>query len=257
MQQIISTANCIQCFFESGINGSFDIPVNEVEVFYGFTEKISEYCPDLVNYLSRKEKVRSERFRFNADRDTYILSHGFLRYILSKKLNVNPVEVIFKDDKNNKPGLTGNSYYFNLTHSRDAFAFAVSRLYYLGIDIENSDQDIDILPIINSYFGKKEKEFILGSESDRQDRFFLLWTRKEALLKAIGTGIVNDLTQIQVSERSNNISMKVFENDICYPIYNEHYIYSQKIAGFFLSIAIPAKADIVINEIDEKNLQII
>lgn len=227
------------------------MPVNEVEVFYGFTEKISGHCLDLVNYLSRKEKLRSDRFRFNADRDTYILSHGFLRFVLSKKLNVNPVDIIFKTDKNNKPRLPGNSFYFNLAHSREAFAIAVSRQYYVGIDIENADQDIDILPILNSYFGQEEKKFILESETDIQNKFFLLWTRKEALLKAIGTGIVNDLTQISVSGGRNAINKNIFLNDLCYNIYNEHYIYSEKISDFFLSIAIPAKTDIIINEIDE------
>jgi 4'-phosphopantetheinyl transferase len=251
VQHVISSADCIQCCFESGINSLADFPVNEVQVFYGFTGKISAYSRNLVNYLSRKEKIRSERFRFNADRDTYILSHGFLRYILSKKLNLNPVEIIFKVDKNKKPGLIGDSYYFNLTHSREAFSFAVSKQFYVGIDIEDTDQDIDILPIINSYFGKEEKEFILETENEKLDRFFLLWTRKEALLKAVGTGIVSDLTQISLSGKRNEINKSIFLKDICYTIYNEHYIYSQKIDTFFLSIAIPAKADIVINEIDE------
>jgi 4'-phosphopantetheinyl transferase len=251
VQQIISSAGCIQCGFESKIIESSDFPLNEVEVFYGFTKNLSSHCLDLVSSLSREEKLRSDRFHFNADRNTYILGHGFLRYILSKKLSVNPVDLILKNDKNNKPGLIGNPYYFNLTHSREAFSFAVSRHVYVGIDIENAVQDIDIIPIINSYFGKEEKEFILGSGTDSHDKFFLLWTRKEALLKAIGTGIVNDLTQISVAAKRNKINKNIFLNDICYPIYNEHYIYSQKIAGFFLSIAIPAKADIVINEIDE------
>ncbi len=251
---VISSNSCIQCYFEANVNSSASFPLSELEVFYGITKDLSSTRLDLVNYLTRDEKLRADKFRFTEDRDTYILCHGLLRSILSKKLKKNPSEAVFITDKNNKPGLVGNPLYFNITHNRDAFAFAISKHFYVGIDIENADQNIEFIPIINSYFGNEECKFILESQSDAQNRFFLLWTRKEALLKALGTGIAIDLTQIEVSKNKNKISEESFDNLLCYPVYNEHFIYSRKVTNFFLSVAIPQKAKIILNQINETNM---
>ena len=49
---------------------------------------------------------------------------------------------------------------------------------------------------------KKNINYICRSKEEAIDRFFLLWTRKEALLKALGTGIINNLKRVNVSEAS-------------------------------------------------------
>lgn len=252
---IIPSNCCIQCCFEANSNKSANFSAKEVEVFYGITKDIYSIHTDLENYITRDEKLRADKFHFIEDRNTYISCHGMLRLILSKKLNKNPKEIIFLNDINNKPGLNRNPLYFNITHAREAFAFVISKHFYAGIDMENADRRIDLIPILNTFFSNKERKFILESKIDTKKRFFLLWTRKEALLKAIGTGITTNLPQVEVSEKENIIYKKSFNNSICDSVYNEHFIYSGKVLNYYLSIALPQKAVIILNHLKGKNFK--
>lgn len=226
----------------------------ELEVYYAQTKELSSGYSNLQNLITNDERLRADKFHFIEDRDTFITCHGLLRSILAKKLKKNPFEITFLNDKNNKPGLIGNPLYFNITHVREAFAFAISKHFYVGIDMENADRSIDFIPIINTFFSNEERKFILESQADAQERFFLLWTRKEALLKAIGTGIITNLPQIEVSERENIIYKKLFYNLICDSVYNKHFIYSERVLNYYLSIAVPQKVVIVMNPLNQVNI---
>lgn len=251
---IIPSSRCIKCFFEPDIKRSSYFPMDEVEVYYGISNDLYSQHPDLEKYISQEESLRAKMFRFPEDRYTYISCHGLLRSILSEKLRKNPLELVFYYDKNNKPGLIGNSYYFNITNDRGAFAFVISKYFYAGIDMEKINRTIDYLPIINNYFSDKERKLILESNDRAYEKFILLWTRKEALLKALGTGIINNLTQVEVSENENIIYKESFDNQIVESVYDEHFIYSEKVLEYYLSIAIPQKADIKLNQINEENI---
>jgi 4'-phosphopantetheinyl transferase len=176
------------------------------------------------------------------------------RSIISKKLHQEPINVVIKYDIRNKPRLLGNPYYFNISHTKDAFAFVVSKSFYVGIDIEKTDRSIDILPIVKSYFSIKEQRFILSSATLMHDNFTLLWTRKEALLKAIGIGIVDNLSKIEVSEKKNFISSEIIDNTLQNTIFNDHYIFSEKVRDYFISIAIPQKTVIKMYQINAANI---
>jgi len=251
---VIPSSNCIKCSFGSTNKRSPVLPSGEIEVFYGITKDLSSLIPEFETYLSCDEKLRAGKFHFIEDRNTYIACHGMLRMMLSEKLNIEPVDIIIVNDKNNKPFIIGNPIYFNITHVRDAFAFVVSKDFYVGIDIEKASRDINYLSIINSFFSPKERDYMIKSETGFRDRFFLLWTRKEALLKALGAGIVVDLKCIEVSVNSNKISRKSFNDYLTCSISNDHFIYSEKLSEYFLSVAVPQKTKIVMTQIDEMSL---
>lgn len=251
---IIPSTNCIQCFFEPCINSLSGFPVGEVDVYFGITNELHSKHPDLENSITSNERLRAEKFHYPEDRYTYIYCHGLLRSILSKKLRKDTSEIVFSYDKNNKPGLIGNPCYFNITNDRGAFAFVISKYFYAGIDIEKADRRIDFIPIINTFFNSAECEFILRSKVNTQEDFILLWTRKEALLKAIGTGIITNLKQVTVSEEINIIYKESFDNQIIEPLYDEHFIYSEKVQEYYLSVAIPQKTDINLHQINEENI---
>ena len=102
---------------------------------------------------------------------------------------------------------------------------------------------------------KVECEYILGSQFEARDRFFLLWTRKEALLKAIGTGIITDLTQVEVSEHESFVNKKSLGKLVFDSAFNRHFIYSKKFLNYYLSIAIPQKSEIIFNELTVENIE--
>lgn len=251
---IIPSPRCVKCCFEPDPYRSSDFLFSKVEVFYGITKNIYSKHPELESYITHDEKIRADKFHFTEDRDTYISCHGLLHSVLSRKIGKNPSELVFYYDKNHKPGLVGNQLYFNLTHVRGAFAFVISKYFYAGIDMENTDRSINIMPIINTFFSNEERNYILGSGINAQEVFSMLWTRKEALLKAIGTGIINNLAQIKVSEKRNVIYCKAFDNQIGESVYGEHYIYSERLLGYYISVAIPQKTEIIVTQINEENI---
>jgi phosphopantetheinyl transferase len=79
-----------------------------------------------------------------------------------------------------------------------------------------------------------------------------LWTRKEALLKAIGTGIISQLSHIEVFKPDNLINKSSIEGlaNISFP--NNYYIYSKKLGDYYLSVALPQKSQIVLSRLDDK-----
>ena len=248
---IIFVPDCISCCFESDYKMVVSKDTsNKLEVFYAQTKDLSSGYSNLQNYITNDEQIKADKFHFDKDRETYISCHALLRLILSKRLNISPLELSFNNTINNKSCLTGNPVYFNISNASEAFAFAISRDFYVGIDLENVNQRIDFNSIIETFFTDKEREYILGSQFEARDRFFFLWTRKEALLKAIGTGILTDCKQVEVYKEENVPEMKSIDNLILMVECDKHFIYSKKLSNYFLSIATPQMAKIILNQIN-------
>jgi 4'-phosphopantetheinyl transferase len=251
---IISPSDCIRCYFDSDYQTISESGSDELKVFYAETKDLSSRYSDLKNFITDDEHKRADRFLFEEDRETYISSHSMLRLILSEELNTNPSGISIIIGKNKKPGIPGNPVYFNLAHTRDAFALVISKESYAGIDLEKVNLSMDFLSIIKTFFSNREREFILQSESEANNRFFLLWTRKEAFLKALGTGIIDNLTQVEVSEQDNYINKRLFDSFISDSASNEHFIYSKKLQNNYLSVAVPYKTEIRINYLNDESL---
>ena len=97
---------------------------------------------------------------------------------------------------------------FSISRTYNSFAFVIGRSdQFLGIDIEQLKPDVDFGGILRKYFSIKEQQSILFFDNiDEKNRATLeLWTRKEALLKSIGVGIVDELPKVQVLEGKNQI----------------------------------------------------
>ncbi|MEI6047785.1 MAG: 4'-phosphopantetheinyl transferase superfamily protein [Bacteroidota bacterium] len=251
---LISRSDCIRCCFDSKPQPASKFDSDELEVFYAETKDLTSKYYDLKSYINNKEKLRADKFQFDNDRETYISCHALLRLILAKKLNSNPLELSFINGINNKPGLTGNPIYFNISHTRESFAIAISKNLSVGIDLENINLNLNIHSIMKNYFSNTEREFILSADSETVDRFILLWTRKEALLKALGTGILNNLAGIEVSGKKNYIDNKSFDSLAADDAFYELFIYSKKLINSYLSVAIPEKASINIYQLNSENI---
>src|SRR5690348_16896159 len=103
-------------------------------------------------YLDAQEMVRAKRFRSPEQQQRFIIAHGFLRFILSKYLQQAPDTINFTYNKHNKPALAVNPqhYQFNLSHSQQQIAIAVTKQAAIGIDIEVS-KEREIADLITRY----------------------------------------------------------------------------------------------------------
>jgi phosphopantetheine--protein transferase-like protein len=252
--QLVSGSSDIYCNFDSVFKMTSKNYLNRVDVFYARTKDLITKYNDFKNYITHEELLRAGRFHFDQDRETYISCHALLRLILSGRLKKKPLDILFINGPYNKPGIIGNPLFFNITHTRDSFAFAISRYLSLGIDLEKVNRDLDFKSIMKISFSEKECNYVLESDSNARNRFFLLWTRKEALLKALGIGIVIDLTQVEISEHERYVNNESFGKLVFDSAFNEHFIYSKILLNYYLSIALPHKANIILNQINEENI---
>src|SRR5205085_7109331 len=80
--------------------------------------------------LSRDEKARSNRFKFERDRKRFMAGRGWLRTILAHYLETNPAKIHFRYDSSGKPALAerfaSSEVRFNLAHSEALALLAVT-----------------------------------------------------------------------------------------------------------------------------------
>lgn len=93
-----------------------------------------------------------------------------------------------------KPYMKGKPN-FNISHSGEKVLVGFSDENEIGVDVEYK-QAVDVSAFA-SYFHAEEIEF-LERNNQSLGAFYKIWTRKEALLKAIGIGLLNGLDGVNV-----------------------------------------------------------
>ena len=138
-----------------------------------------------------QETERAKRYLQARDRNRFIISRGALRIILAGYLNKQPSLIEFEMGANKKPlALKDTPLHYNVSHSGDWIAIAVANTP-VGVDVEQLDPTFDYLDIIAEYFSPDEAKYISWKTIPAFRS--LLWTRKEALTKATGKGLDDDL----------------------------------------------------------------
>ena len=146
--------------------------------------------------VNKDEVERAKRYYQIKDRNRFLISRGALRSILGKYLNIAPSSVSFGFGPNKKPYIinTGKAkLHYNLSHSGDWILIAVSASE-IGADIEFIKPSFAYRDVLMDYFSTDEIKFI--NQQSSAERFFLLWTRKEAFVKATGKGLDSNLKLI-------------------------------------------------------------
>ena len=163
----------------------------------------SDCLPSLYKTLSSDELDRASAFRFEKHKNHYIAARGLLRAILGGYLG-KPAEAIgFRYGPQGKPFLRhaeNSRLQFNLSHSEDCTVCAVTLDRELGIDVERIKELADMDSIAQRFFSPAEVADLRGVSSElRAQTFYNCWTRKEAYIKAVGSGLSFPLNQFRVS----------------------------------------------------------
>jgi 4'-phosphopantetheinyl transferase len=142
--------------------------------------------------LSSEERCRAAKFVFEADAFQYIISHGALRMVLARYTGIHAADLEFTTSSNGKPRLiqTFTDYRFNLSHTEGLALIAVARGHEVGVDVERINHTISFEEIAAHYFEPREVwDLRIAPAPEKAARFYELWTRKEAELKATGSGL--------------------------------------------------------------------
>lgn len=153
------------------------------------------------NLLSPDEQQRAAQLVFPVNRDQFIIGRGILRCILARYLNCTAQEIKFEYGEYGKPTIVfpETELQFNLSHTSQLALYAISLAKPVGIDIEEVNSRVDAASIAQRYFAASEYEELQNlSDDTRLEGFFNVWTRKEAIVKALGAGLFTELKQLEV-----------------------------------------------------------
>ena len=156
--------------------------------------------------LAADELARASRFHFERDASRYVVCRGILRRLLGSYLGCNPRDVEFSYGAHGKPSLGGLSALadadlrFNVAHTGGFALIGFARRIELGVDVERVHEIPDLDSVMRTAFARGERDRIsaLPSPTARRDAFFRCWTRKEAVLKALGWGLAKPLDSFEV-----------------------------------------------------------
>lgn len=154
-------------------------------------------------WLCEHESARADRFLYPGPRRRYILLRAAVRSLLCDRLSCANWELSFETGEHGKPypvvrGAPADIH-FNMSDSGNCGLIAITREGRIGIDLEERTENRDLEGLVATVFGHDEQAaFASASGRDRVERFYRLWTYKEALLKALGTGLYLDVSGFQV-----------------------------------------------------------
>ncbi|MFL5801639.1 MAG: 4'-phosphopantetheinyl transferase family protein [Roseiflexaceae bacterium] len=175
----------------------------EVHVWRAVLVQPNPVVQALWRTLDQGERDRAERFRFQRDRERFIVAHGLLRTILGGYLGGAAGQLRFCYGAYGKPELApecGAALSFNLSHAHELALYAITRERAVGVDIEHMRPGIADIAIAERFFSPHEVAALQAlPNAERGLAFFTCWTRKEAYIKARGEGLSLALDQFEVS----------------------------------------------------------
>jgi 4'-phosphopantetheinyl transferase len=153
------------------------------------------------NVLSREERSRAAMMKHEGARSTFHQARAALRLILAAYTGLAPADLPIVIDARGKPALDlPGAPFFNLSHTNALALVAVSRAAPTGVDIETIRPAPRLDDLAARFFASGETAALRAlPEAQRLDAFYACWTRKEAFVKAEGSGIANALSGFEVS----------------------------------------------------------
>ena len=141
--------------------------------------------------VSAEEHRKASRFRCADDRRRYLAAHAALRRTLAACGAGEARSLHFRSNAWGKPELCEpGGPHFNLSHSADIGLIGSSFSHDIGVDVEFMRALPDAAALVREHFTFAERQEFERLPPQAQDRAFLIgWTRKEACLKAIGSGL--------------------------------------------------------------------
>lgn len=145
-----------------------------------------------------EERERAARYHQQADRHRHLIGRAVLRVALGRLLDVAPAAVALRLTAFGKPSCDGGPS-FNIAHSGDEVLVALASCGRLGVDVEAVRDLPDLFSVARASFVVAEVSALASQPPEAQLRhFYRIWSRKEAILKALGIGI-GSLQSLEVS----------------------------------------------------------
>ena len=161
----------------------------------------------LQELLPPAERAQVDRHRREADRRRLRLSRALLRVLLGRYLELEPGRVPVDRGcpvcgrPHGKPRLPGRArLQFSVAHAGGLLAFAFQQGTPVGVDVEAvAGPDRPPPELVELALTPAERRRLAQAPPpERWRRFLGYWTRKEAALKQLGTGLATPLHDLEV-----------------------------------------------------------
>jgi 4'-phosphopantetheinyl transferase len=173
--------------------------VHSVDVWLVSLDTNEEDLKLLQKTLSPDELALADQFQFPKQRDRFIAGRGKCRNVLSQYVDCDAGEMRFEYGANGKPYLSNSEISFSYSRSHEFGCLGVTRNRAIGVDLERINPDVASDRIPENFFSQSEaKALRVLPAKIQQQAFFHCWTRKEAYLKALGCGLSQELSSVEV-----------------------------------------------------------
>lgn len=198
------------------------LTLNENEIHLWFCRIDQPINPALFDtcysQLSDTEREQQSRFNFKKHRRQYLITRCMVRNILSLyTVAARPEQWQFTSNSYGKPRISApipELLHFNLSHTHDAIVLGITQEQEIGIDIESLSRKVNSLEIAERFFSQAETTELRSLPEHLQaDRFYDLWTLKEAYIKACGGGLSLPLNGFGFQFHGEDITIE-FSNKI-------------------------------------------
>lgn len=151
-----------------------------------------------LHFLTHDERDRAARYRLEKERRNFVLRRSALRLLLSSYAGIPPSAVLLSAVPGEKPTFINSPapvIHYSTSSSDELAVFAITRSGKVGVDIESVRALEGVNDVARDVFVDEELATIYSerTEAGRLRAFFSAWTRKEAVLKCEGKGVLPNL----------------------------------------------------------------
>jgi 4'-phosphopantetheinyl transferase len=165
-----------------------------------------------LEWLTPADRARHERYRFDADRNMFLVGRTMARALVGRALGVGPCDWEWREGPRGRPEIAdpgaAAQVSFNLAHSAGLVACAVSRHGVVGVDVEHRQRPPVDERMVRRFCAPREVEDIERHGAQWQDQFLKYWTLKEAYLKARGVGLAVHLSDLSFTLDGGRIGLE-------------------------------------------------
>jgi 4'-phosphopantetheinyl transferase len=189
-------------------------PGADVDVWAWTLDVAPEALPDLRAVLDDEERDRAGRFALEHLQRRYAAGRAWMRRLLARRLGRAPEQIAYTYNAFGKPSLaTGDDLAFNLSHCDDLAVLAMGRVGRLGVDVERP-RPVEA-SVAAEHFAPGEYSVLGTMTGDAWlQGFYRCWTRKEAIVKALGGGLSIPLKSFEVELAADRpAALKLIKGD--------------------------------------------
>lgn len=183
----------------------------EVELWFAALDQVpADESERFRSWFTAAEAEQFSHFLSERRKREFIIGRGLARVALSSRFGVEPQHVEFSADARGKLTVqvpeAARSTHFSISHTHDIVVVALCPAYPVGVDVERFVDRLDPLTLAERFYSESEHEVLTKLQgASQRDRFYVMWTLKEALGKAHGLGVLpgTNTTHFDIAEETS------------------------------------------------------